>query len=48
MIVHTTCGWCKKDMGTKGEGEETIESHGICDECYRKESDKLELKDEDE
>lgn len=30
--MKTICAWCKKVLK---EGDDLIESHGICDDCFR-------------
>jgi hypothetical protein len=40
-VIQVVCAWCQKAMGTKeGYGVEGI-SHSICQECLKKEKDKI-------
>jgi hypothetical protein len=37
-LIKTVCAWCGKDMGFRdGQGVEGI-SHGICQECLKKQT----------
>jgi len=40
--IKIVCAWCEKDMGEKDGGGVEGVSHGICEECLRRQLDALE------
>lgn len=36
------CCYCQKDMGEKEPLEDHSTSHGICDDCFKEELEKLD------
>ncbi len=38
--MKVTCAWCGKNMGEKEPLMDTSTTHGMCEECYKKEIDK--------
>jgi GNAT superfamily N-acetyltransferase len=44
VAIPLVCAWCKKDMGTT-MGEAGKVSHGMCDECQKKQFDEMDEED---
>ena len=40
--MKQVCAWCLKDLGGNQENPDEPDSHGICEECMKKELAKLE------
>ena len=38
------CAWCKKKIGEKEPFDDRRETHGICDDCIKKELNEDQLK----
>lgn len=38
--MKTVCAWCGKLL--KGSPDDPVASHGLCEECEKKENEKLE------
>lgn len=45
--MKRVCAWCQKDMGEVPPLEDTGTTHGICEDCFRKETAKIIAKKED-
>ena len=39
--MKIVCAWCKKNMGDKPPLKDMSTSHGMCEECFEKEVEKL-------
>lgn len=35
------CAWCGKVIGTKPPLKDTTETHGICDACFKEETEQV-------
>lgn len=40
-VIYTICMYCKRFIGTKDGGGIYGTSHGICEECYKKQIEEL-------